>query len=939
MSVRRAPMRSLLRSVLVCALLTVAPAAQAPVPPPAADGVGRLLAKLQNALASDNPAAYLAIVSPLADRSRAEGFAAAAFLTGATGAVVIERDRRAIPATRPGEAFLLMVDVFVEAPKTARIATWRLDVRRAGDARSSEEVWEIAAQESLASVDGLHRLALNRDKQFHARNLRIRAEDVELRLPDGTVYQAETPAGVTALLLVGSGQIDFHPMPATERGQIRIFAGAEKLVTKFGAALVRLNPIEFDDRLSPDALVPERVDPRTLRNAEAIFQEELGKSYGIDLSQVSQHTWSLVPPIGDFLAEVRTRRFGTLTYTRSRSEPEDITVFNRAQHRNIAVYASQDKLARRGRFYDEDDFSEYDILDYRIAAAFDPERNWLEGRARLVLKVRAVAFSTFTLRLAETLNVESVTSDLMGRVLHLRVRNQNSVIVNLPATVTRDTVLDFTIRYSGTMKPQTMDREAILLDPKQTPAGDAIVLPPEPSYIYSNRSYWYPQSPVTDYATAVLQITVPAVYECIASGEVSGAPVIEPGQTRIADRKRYSFSATQPLRYLAVLVSRLVPVAAQTVALDASAERAAKLGSFDHHQPGSSAPGSTTSEGAAPASQSPGAFYRSVDFRILSHPRLADRGRELALRAPDIIRFYGSLVGDVPYPGISLALVENELPGGHSPAYLAAINQPSPFAPMVWRNDPASFQNYPEFYVAHEIAHQWWGQAVGWKNYHEQWLSEGFAQYFATLYARQLRGDEVFGGVLARLRRFAMNASDQGPVYLGYRLGHLKGDSRVFRSLVYNKGAAVLHMLRRLVGDDAFFRSLRRFYTTWRFRKAGTDDLRQIFEAETGRSLDRFFERWIYGSSLPHVRFSYRTLSGSASGAGTASPEVVLHFDQVGDIFDVPVTVTLTYADGRSQDIVVAVTDASVEQRVPLKGILRRVEVNRDEAALAKISQ
>ena len=73
----------------------------------------------------------------------------------------------------------------------------------------------------------------------------------------------------------------------------------------------------------------------------------------------------------------------------------------------------------------------------------------------------------------------------------------------------------------------------------------------------------------------------------------------------------------------------------------------------------------------------------------------------------------------------------------------------------------------------------------------------------------------------------ASTTTDQGPVYLGYRLGHIRGDSRVFRALVYNKGAAVLHMLRRLVGDDAFFRGLRRFYRDSRFRKAGTEDFRR----------------------------------------------------------------------------------------------------------------
>jgi aminopeptidase N len=205
---------------------------------------------------------------------------------------------------------------------------------------------------------------------------------------------------------------------------------------------------------------------------------------------------------------------------------------------------------------------------------------------------------------------------------------------------------------------------------------------------------------------------------------------------------------------------------------------------------------------------------------------------------------------------------------------------------------------------------------------------EGFAQYFAALYAEKYRGD-AFGGMIRQFRRWALDESDQGPIYLGYRLGHIKGESRVFRALVYNKAAGVLHMLRRLIGDDAFFAGLRRFYATWRFQKAGTDDLRQAFEVESHRSLERFFERWIYGSDLPHLRFSHRT-----EGA-----DLVLRFDQTGEVFDVPVLVTLEYADGKRTDIVVPVTDRASEMRVPLSGTLRGVLVNRDEAAIAEIER
>ena len=264
------------------------------------------------------------------------------------------------------------------------------------------------------------------------------------------------------------------------------------------------------------------------------------------------------------------------------------------------------------------------------------------------------------------------------------------------------------------------------------------------------------------------------------------------------------------------------------------------------------------------------------------------RGRRRGAAAPasdppPSSQFYASIVGDVPYPSFTLALSESELPGGHSPAYFAILNQPLPTTPYVWRNDPVSFNSYPTFFLAHELGHQWWGQAIGWKNYHEQWLSEGFAQYFAAMYAEKERGNDTFVDVLRQMRRWAIETSPQGPVYLGYRLGHVKGDSRVFRAVIYNKAAMVLHMLRRLIGDDAFFRGIRAFYAEWRFQKAGTDDLRVAMEKASGSDLNAFFEAWIFRTEIPqlHVR---HTVQGS-----TATVTV----EQRGEVIPVPVSITL----------------------------------------------
>jgi hypothetical protein len=91
--------------------------------------------------------------------------------------------------------------------------------------------------------------------------------------------------------------------------------------------------------------------------------------------------------------------------------------------------------------------------------------------------------------------------------------------------------------------------------------------------------------------------------------------------------------------------------------------------------------------------------------------------------------------------------------------------------------------------------------------------------------------------------------------------------------------------------------------------------------------LDRFFERWIYGGGIPRVRYA----------AEIADTHVVIRFEQGGEqIFDVPVTVTLTYADGRTVNIVVPVTDVQVERIIPTDSQVRRVQVNQDSAALAE---
>lgn len=820
------------------------------------------------------------------DASSTSDLAAALTAPVPSRLVIQERDRTELGPAR----HRLLLEVFWERGLEGRLGTWVVDVVEEGGAT------RVASATRVTHVTGLYRLALDGAKQYDVRDLTVVAPDLALNMKSGSAFVAETPEGVTAVVLVGPGTMRFSPQQPAERTQVRIFSKSEVLDAPFEAVFIRVRPEDFRDRFAETALIPREVSPRDLQRATQIFNDYVGRTLQINLSDLSADRWSITPQSGDFIAEVRTRNFGSLTYTRSRNDAEDITLFDRRRRRNISVYASPEKLATRGRFFSEDDLVDYDVLDYDLNVIITPDRQTIQGNARLKVKVRAAATTTLNLRLQENLVVSGVYSPDFGRLLHLRVVNQNALIISLPQALPHGSELWLTVLYAGPMPSQDLDREAINLGASGEASAaaqdpqESVVLPPEARYLYSNRGYWYPQSTVTDYATAKMTVSVPDQYEVIATGRPTGPAGPAPGVSGEGDqrRRRFVFQSDRPVRYLACVVSRLRDVGTRKMRAEQPAD--------------------------------------GVELQVLANPRQMSRARGMTGRAVDIFEFYASLVGAAPYPSFTLGFTERETPGGHSPAYFAVLDQPQQ-AGLTWRDDPVNFDNYPQFFMAHELAHQWWGQAVGWKNYHEQWLSEGFSQYFAALYAEQKLGPSVISAVLRRMRQTAIDESGQGPIYLGYRLGHIQGDARIFRSIVYNKAAMVLHMLRRTIGDKAFFAGVRTFYSEWQYRKAGTGDLIKVMEKASNRDLSSFFDAWVFGEAIPRIRFTHRT-EGST---------LVLRLEQSAAPIPVPVGIRLQYASGKIETVIVQADGPVSEHRIELNEPLRSAEANADHGALATI--
>lgn len=162
-------------------------------------------------------------------------------------------------------------------------------------------------------------------------------------------------------------------------------------------------------------------------------------------------------------------------------------------------------------------------------------------------------------------------------------------------------------------------------------------------------------------------------------------------------------------------------------------------------------------------------------------------------------------------------------------------------------------------FLAHELAHQWWGGTVVPKTYRDAWLSEAMATYAADLYIESETGPEAFREMLKRHTVQALYADRHGAIDLGMRL------AAHYQPVVYEKGALVLHMLRRTIGDEHFMNVLSRFSRQYAGKLVTTADFEAAVEAETGREMGWFFDQWIRDTGYP----VYRVYFTSSEGAGS----------------------------------------------------------------------
>jgi len=220
-----------------------------------------------------------------------------------------------------------------------------------------------------------------------------------------------------------------------------------------------------------------------------------------------------------------------------------------------------------------------------------------------------------------------------------------------------------------------------------------------------------------------------------------------------------------------------------------------------------------------------------------------DYGAERFARAPDMVDFYAGLVG--PYPYEKLAHVESSTRFGGMENSSAIF-----YGRGGWES-----RRMGEGVIAHETAHQWFGDAVTPAGWAHLWVSEGFASYFGPLYFETRDGVEAFRERMSDIARTAKTSDVIGQAIVD------SSSNRLFDYLNannYQKGAWVLHMLRGLLGDETFFAGIRDYYARHRHGTASTADVRAALERASGRDLSEFFSQWLYAPGYPRLAIEWR---------------------------------------------------------------------------------
>ena len=710
-------------------------------------------------------------------------------------------------------------------------------------------------------------------------NLKLKRDAANFTLKSGELYFV-TPVEdrVTAAVFVGEGELSLIPPTDIEKRSIGIFTGEGGITEQFTRLVLRFTDKTFEEIKSSPNVTMKTGGPGAsqARGAFRDNQELLRKR--LRDNRELRTLYDLYNPAreGFFTAFIDGKRFSKLVFLLEplgvpNATPEEVALFSYGEtDGGLWTAFHREEEYQKGTVSSSEDNRLIDITKHEIDAAIKGAH--LAATDRLTFRNLRAGTRIVPFDLYGPLRVKSVQS-ADGSDLSFVQEDKNEDAdfgVIMPKPLEAGQTIQLSIQYEGDDALRDSGGGNFILIPRSTwYPGNANVLFSEDRALF-DMTFRYPKS-FTFVGTGAP--TVPDSRE----GDI-GVAKWSSGQTELAvagfnyGRFKKKVISDKDSGYDVEFYAN-VEVPDELKAIQQEIDRAESQGVK-----------TMTTLG-------------SISTTAIADSALAD--------AQNAVRIYNAYFGKLPYTRIAMS---QQPAAGFGQAWPTLVYMPyMAYIDTTQRNQllgtRGGTDNFWRYVAPHEIAHQWWGHIIGWDSYHDQWMSEGFAEFSASLYVQFIRGNEKFVDFWEDMRKQIVQASPAtrdrkpytvGPVTQGYRLNNGKTGG-VARFLIYPKGAYILHMLRMMMyaqnkGGDLRFQTMMKDFVKTHFNQdVSTEDFKAIVEKHmtpdmnvtNNGKMDWYFNQWVYGTQVPAYKFEYNvssdgTLSGEVTQSGVSDDFVML---------------------------------------------------------------
>jgi Peptidase family M1 domain len=707
----------------------------------------------------------------------------------------------------------------------------------------------LMAQEPASVWNAISQAPFDPARAASVNNLKIARDAIHITLIDGTIQFTQPAAGVVyGAAFQGHGRVDVTVANELEQEQLRRFLGRDELAMEFAQATFSFTDDTFKEVSQNVTWTPASGDQLASlyrsrqREREEVGAEQIPRLFQGALSGDHKRT-------ALFAADLKTSNKGWIHVVFDALDPEEIQVGRWADWSGFMGFETWLHFPAEGRsssdaFRDPLRLADYDIQGYRIDATVTAGAE-LSATTRVHLTERIARERALQFGLDSNLRVDSVKDDAGTALPFFQAREKKDrnnsygeyVAVVLPQATEpgRNQTLEF--HY----------------------AGKHVVRKVGNGNYFCQSDLWYPESAHNFDTRSNFELTFhsPKQYTLVATGTKTGET---PGGNTITT----TWKSDKPLAVAGFAFGDYKVYSDKAGDVDVEV--------YANRQPDDFM--NSIQQSVNDDLPTLGSHQSTVAIGTLTPSAMA---KQIGVEVGNTIRVFESYYGPDPYPRIAVTNIPYAYGQGWPMLlYLSALS----FLDSTQRNafGIRDQLELTDFFRAHEVSHQWWGHRVGWKSYHDQWLSEGFAQFSGNLYVqyRESWKEYVNRLRLDREQLFSRDLRSQpfetaGPIWMGQRLR--SADSlRAYDVVIYDKGGLVLNMLRMMLYDprsqdpDARFKEMMKdFCQAYDNKAASTEDFKAIAEKhmlptmdlDGNHRLDWFFSEYVYGIPIPHYSFSY----------------------------------------------------------------------------------